>query len=293
MGAPAALSSHHNDFQIFRVSGDGVLTTSCPFCPPCSKPKPDPQTSTNSTQNLEIPMGDGIIKQAKLSVREAMERPNGRRIILKFNSKLQPIGDKAGLLSGILGLVGVDYEKFSICEKSWHKITTKDKVYNKCVKQIFYFDEDSEGTIKKNILKSMGKSWKDTTLRLYDAYYDSTLMAEQNIENRPPVIDREHWRWFLGYRSKPKNEMIDEIEQHDESSRVLSQNDSLAQAFKKEKPGRAELEAEKLKRNAMEDETTTEKKKRQAIESALRYLFQRQGEELPLDIAAEINSVEG
>ncbi|RYR19511.1 hypothetical protein Ahy_B03g064297 [Arachis hypogaea] len=27
-------------------------------------------------------------------------------------------------------------------------------------------------------------------------------MTEQNIENRSSKIDREHWRWFLDYRSK-------------------------------------------------------------------------------------------
>ncbi|RYR28550.1 hypothetical protein Ahy_B01g052693 isoform B [Arachis hypogaea] len=85
----------------------------------------------------------------------------------------------------MLGLLGSDFEKFSICEESWRKITTKDKVYNKCVKQIFHFDEDSEGTIKKNILESMGKSWKETRLRLYNAYFEPTFTTEQNIENRP------------------------------------------------------------------------------------------------------------
>ncbi|KAL4391405.1 hypothetical protein AHAS_Ahas03G0241800 [Arachis hypogaea] len=58
---------------------------------------------------------NGTIKQAHLSVRGAIEQPNGRRIILKFNSKLQPVGDEAGLLSGVLGLLGADYEKFPIC----------------------------------------------------------------------------------------------------------------------------------------------------------------------------------
>ncbi|KAL1367112.1 hypothetical protein AAHE18_02G028500 [Arachis hypogaea] len=36
-----------------------------------------------------------------------------------------------------------------------------------------------------------------------------------------------------------------------------------------------ELEAEKLKRKAIEDKAAVEKRKRQAINSALRYLFQR------------------
>ncbi|XP_016170272.1 uncharacterized protein LOC107612955 [Arachis ipaensis] len=147
---------------------------------------------------------DGIIKPAKVSVREAMERPNGRRIMLRFNNEKQPVGDEAGLLSGVLGMLGSDYGKFPICEESWRHVTTKDKVYNKCVKQIFQFEEDSEGIIRKNILKSMGKSWKDTRLRLYDDYYEPTLLTEENIENRLPGIDRDHWRWYLDYRAKPK-----------------------------------------------------------------------------------------
>ncbi|RYR24834.1 hypothetical protein Ahy_B02g058379 [Arachis hypogaea] len=100
---------------------------------------------------------------------------------------------------------------------------------------------------------------------------------------------------------------------------MLSQNDSIAQVFGKEKPGRvrdvgfrptrsqlfgpnlhasgngvqleetqrkllelqAGLKGEKLKRKVMEDEVAAEKKKMKAMESALLYLFQRQGEELP------------
>ncbi|XP_025647317.1 uncharacterized protein [Arachis hypogaea] len=185
----------------------------------------------------------------------------------------------------------------------------------------------------------MGKSWKKTRLRLYNAYFEPTFTTEQNIENRLPGIDREHWRWFLDYRAKvetkekcrknAKNQSkqlythtggsksfawrmdeekrIEEIEQQDESSRVLSQNDSIAQVFGKEKPGRvrgvgfeptpsqlfgpnshapgngvqlketkrkllelqAELEGEKLKRKAMEDEAAAEKKKMKAMESSL------------------------
>ncbi|RYQ89346.1 hypothetical protein Ahy_B09g096041 isoform D [Arachis hypogaea] len=75
--------------------------------------------------------------------------------------------------------------------------------------------------------------------RLYHDYYNSKKMIEQNIEERPPGISADHWRWFLDYRnSEDTKEIIVEIEQHDESSRLLSQNDSVAQAFGKEHPGR-------------------------------------------------------
>ncbi|RYR17388.1 hypothetical protein Ahy_B03g062152 [Arachis hypogaea] len=365
---------------------------------------------TTEFWTVKIIDSEGNFKPAKLSVRDAMARPNGRKIMLRFNNAKQAIGDEAGLLSGVLGLLGSDYGKFPICRKSWHQITTKDKVYNECVKQIFHFDEDSEGIIKKNILKSMGKAWKETRLRLYDRFYEPTFTTDQNLENRPPGIDREHWRWFLDYRAEPETkekcrknaenrskqqythtggsksfarrmeeeseeqgrivgrgelwikvhkkkdgsymndearaigERIEEIEQQDESARMLSQNDSIAQIFGKEKPGRvrgmgfgptpsqlfgpnshapvngvqleetqrrllelqAELEGEKLKRKAMEDEAAAgkkkmkvmedeaaaEKKKMNAMESALVYLFQRQGVELPPDIAAGMSFME-
>ncbi|RYR08206.1 uncharacterized protein LOC107644039 [Arachis ipaensis] len=48
----------------------------------------------------------------------------------------------------------------------------------------------------------MGKSWKKTRLRLYDRFYEPIFTAEQNFENRPLGIDREHWRWFLDYRAE-------------------------------------------------------------------------------------------
>ncbi|RYR61471.1 hypothetical protein Ahy_A04g018649 isoform A [Arachis hypogaea] len=99
-----------------------------------------------------------------------------RSVVMVFNNEKQPIGDKAGLLSGMLGLLRSDYEKFSISKESWHKITTKYKVYKECV--------------------------KETRLRLYDTFYEPTFTFEQNIKHRLPGIDREHWRKFLEYRVK-------------------------------------------------------------------------------------------
>ncbi|RYR77908.1 hypothetical protein Ahy_A01g002609 [Arachis hypogaea] len=418
-GANATSDSHHDGSEIHPnsgdsvpASGDSVPATSRPFRPPRNEETllDEEVDNLHDASGTQIRRGrkttefwavrtidsDGTIKPAKLSVREAMKRPNGRKIVLRFNNAKQAIGDEAGVLSGVLGLLGSDFGKFPICRTSWREITTKDKVYNECVKQIFHFDEDSEGLIKKNILKSMGKSWKKTRLRLYDRFYEPTFTTEQNLENRPPGIDREHWRWYLDYRAKPETkekckknavnrskqqythtggsksfarrmeeeseeqgkivgrgelwikvhkkkdgsyindearaigERIEEIEQQDESSRMLSQNDSIAQVFEKEKLGRvrgmgsgptpsqlfgpnshaygngvqqeetqrkllelqAELEGEKLKRKAMEDEAASDKKKLKAMESALIYLFQRQGEELPPEIAAGMSFVE-
>ncbi|RYR03851.1 hypothetical protein Ahy_B06g083231 [Arachis hypogaea] len=246
-----------------------------------------------------------------------MKPPNCRKIVLWFNDRLQPVGNEAGILSGVVGMLGSDYTKFPIYEKDWRKVGSRDKIYNECVEELFHFEEDSGGIIKR----------------------------------RPPGITSDHWRWFLDYRNSEETkekcrknaenrskqlythtggskslarlgeeeserqehlERIAEIEQHDESSRLLSQNDSLAQTLGKEHLGRvcsmgigpttsqvfgtnspqssirtqreetqrvllelqAELAAEKLKKT-MDNEVATEKTKRQAMGSALMCLVQR------------------
>ncbi|KAL4306887.1 hypothetical protein AHAS_Ahas16G0223200 [Arachis hypogaea] len=50
---PPALASHHDDSQILPTRGDGVPTTSRPFHPPCSEPRPAPRMSINSIHNSE------------------------------------------------------------------------------------------------------------------------------------------------------------------------------------------------------------------------------------------------
>ncbi|KAL4357166.1 hypothetical protein AHAS_Ahas09G0159500 [Arachis hypogaea] len=195
---------------------------------------------------------DGTIKQIKLSVKEAMKPPNGRKILLRFNSTLQPVGDEAGLLSGVMGLLGSDYTKFPICEKDWRKVHTRDKVYNECVKEMFHFEEDSRGIIKRIIFKMLGRAWKETRNILYHHCYDPELSLEENIENHPDRITTDHWRWFLDYHNseetqeKCKKNVENQSKQlytHTGGSKSLArlgeeENDLLAQALRKEHSGR-------------------------------------------------------
>ncbi|KAL4306423.1 hypothetical protein AHAS_Ahas16G0176800 [Arachis hypogaea] len=105
-------------------------------------------------------------------------------------------------------------------------------------------------------------------------------------------------------------------EQQDESSRLLSQNDSIAQVFGKEKPGRVrgmgagptpsqlfgpnsralvngvQIEETKRKLLELQAELEREKLKRKVMEDALIYLYRRLGEELTPDIAAGMSSME-
>ncbi|RYR31683.1 hypothetical protein Ahy_B01g056554 isoform B [Arachis hypogaea] len=176
-------------------NGDGVpaATSLRPFHPPHSELRPALQTCTNSDEDLDpeenevdsfnqhidnlfatseaqrrqgcktpkfwnvnIIDSDDTINHARLIVREAMKQPKSRKIILKFNNKLQPIGDEGGLLSGVLGLLGADDGKFSFCERSWRNISTKGKVYNDYVKErivdIEQHDESSRVLSQNDLL---------------------------------------------------------------------------------------------------------------------------------------------
>ncbi|KAL4293263.1 hypothetical protein AHAS_Ahas18G0110600 [Arachis hypogaea] len=110
-------------------------------------------------------------------------------------------------------------------------------------------------------------------------------------------------------------EAIEHIESQDASSKELSQNDSLAQVLEKEHPRRVrglgfrpcptqffcnipqqsdfgvqikeyQKEIAKLKAEAAE-----EKEKRQTMANLLRYLIQQQGDNLPPDVAPNLDSL--
>ncbi|XP_072086024.1 uncharacterized protein [Arachis hypogaea] len=101
-------------------------------------------------------------------------------------------------------MLGSNYTKFPICEKDWRKVCSRDKIYNECVKELFHFEEDNRGIIKRTILKMLGRAWKDTRNHLYHHFYDSELTLEQNIKGHPPGITADHWRWNLDYATVKK-----------------------------------------------------------------------------------------
>ncbi|KAL4397092.1 hypothetical protein AHAS_Ahas01G0157300 [Arachis hypogaea] len=153
----------------------------------------------------------------------------------------------------------------------------------------------------------MGKSWKETRLRLYDDFYEPTFTTEQNIEHRLMGIDREHWRWFLDYHAKAETKVFEKerpgrvcgVGSGPTHSQLFSPNShavvnrvQVKETQRKLLELQVELEGKKLKRKEMENEAVAEKKKRQAMESALIYLYQWQGEKLPPEIAAGMSSVE-
>ncbi|MED6122480.1 hypothetical protein PIB30_040210 [Stylosanthes scabra] len=84
--------------------------------------------------------------------------------------------------------------------KEYNETVYNDVIKGPEIKRTFHF-EDPTGEIKKDILKRLGKLWKDTRSNLFHTFYDDTKSEDENVKkHKPPGVDLEHWRFFLRYR---------------------------------------------------------------------------------------------
>ncbi|XP_057744746.1 uncharacterized protein LOC130962564 [Arachis stenosperma] len=235
---------------------------------------------------------DGTIKQVKLSVKEAMKPPNGRKEMFHFEE------DSRGIIKGIIS---------KMLGRAWKE--TRNRLYHR------YYDAELSlaANIENRPDRITADHWKrfldyrnsketqdkckknaeNRSKQLYTHTGGSKSLArlrEEESERQGRIVSRgelyllTHKKTNGSYihdAARAIGERIEAIEQGDESSRLLSQNDSLAQALGRERPSngfereetqrvllelQAELAAEKLKRKAVEDEVAAEKTKRQAME---------------------------
>ncbi|RYR27150.1 uncharacterized protein [Arachis hypogaea] len=144
---------------------------------------------------------DGVRKVSKLSVKEAIGLPSNTKIVLQFNSELQPIGQAAGLLSGFIGSLGADYSRFPIHLESWKLVSKakRDHAYD-MLKRVFYYEDDAGGKIKRDILKRIEKNWKDSRHHLFHRCYKQLRTYEENLQHHPKGIDKNDWKKFVDYR---------------------------------------------------------------------------------------------
>jgi hypothetical protein len=61
---------------------------------------------------------------------------------------------------------------------------------------------------KKWIYTSLGKRWRERRCFLFNRYYDWALTVEQNIEQFPPEVTKDHWAMYLNYRLSPDTMVI-------------------------------------------------------------------------------------
>ncbi|RYR30098.1 hypothetical protein Ahy_B01g054935 [Arachis hypogaea] len=190
----------------------------------------------------------------------------------------------------------------------------KEHTYD-MIKRVFHYEDDAGGKIKRDIMKRIGKNWKDTRHNLYHKCYKEISTYEKNLEHRSKGIEENEWKKFIDYRQKEETkEAIVNIERHDGSSRNLLQNDSLAQVLGKEHPGRVRALGvgpcptqvfgnaagqpsdsaepnEEYERRIVEltAKLEEEQEKRQSIHKVLGYLVQQQGSNLLAEFAAKLD----
>ncbi|XP_052118986.1 uncharacterized protein LOC107493890 [Arachis duranensis] len=198
-----------------------------------------------------IVIEDGVRKVSKLSVKEAIALPSNTKIELPFNSQLQPIGQAAGLLSGFIESLGADYSQFSIHLDSW-KLVSKAKrehAYD-MLKRVFHYENDAGGKIKCNMLKRIGKNWKDTKNHLFHMCYKQIRTYEKNLKHHPAGIDKNDWKKFVDYRlneetqKKCKQNALNRSKQlytHTGGSKILAREKDEVEREQGRPVGRGEL----------------------------------------------------
>ncbi|XP_072052562.1 uncharacterized protein [Arachis hypogaea] len=189
---------------------------------------------------VKIIDSDGTMKLTKLSVREAIEWPNGRRIVLKFNSKSNQLETK-------LDCWDLTMENFLSARKVGVRLPLKTRFITNVSRELIESIGDGSLTITPKLRqrRSAGKKANNRSKQLYTHTGGSKCFArrmEENSEQQGMGVGRGEL-WITVHKKKDGSyiideERIEEIEQQDESSRVLSQNDSMALVFGKEKPGR-------------------------------------------------------
>ncbi|CAL5201001.1 unnamed protein product [Lathyrus oleraceus] len=147
----------------------------------------------------------GTNKKLRLNSKDVKDMPNALRIIVDFDEFHSPIGEAAGLLAGVCGLIATNSVFFPIGFDKWSNMPGS------------YFDEQwitfflprfcfkvHEDLAKRYIEASIGKKWREYRIKLWKAYYHPTLSKSEIINKKPKEIPPNHWELFVEYRLKPE-----------------------------------------------------------------------------------------
>lgn len=81
---------------------------------------------------------EGVVKETNLRVQDMFVLPMGKKVVLEWNNRNQPVGESAGLLGGFLGSIASNFEYFPIGFEKWPKIpkTYKEHVWTNTIKVV-------------------------------------------------------------------------------------------------------------------------------------------------------------
>ncbi|KAK2416747.1 hypothetical protein QL285_039115 [Trifolium repens] len=170
---------------------------------PPSSPTYD-ATSHTLTKKGRPKDDDGNVRQKSVEVKDLIPNKVGFKVQTIWNDDHQPVGEAAGLLSGYIGFLASSDELLPIMYPKWPKVSSakKDLIYDNNIKAKFVVS-DTNKFHKKWICTSLGKRWRERRCFLFNKYYDWALIVEQNIEQFPPEVTKDHWAMYLNYRLSP------------------------------------------------------------------------------------------
>ncbi|XP_058787441.1 uncharacterized protein LOC131661819 isoform X2 [Vicia villosa] len=147
----------------------------------------------------------GAIQKLRLTYKDVNDMPNNLRIIVEFDEFHSPIGEAAGLLAGVCGLLATNSLFFPIGFDKWSDMPEEyfDEQWKNLFEPRFCF-KVHEDLAKRYIEGSIGKKWKEYRGNLWKAKNNPLLSKSEIIKNRPGDVPLDHWALFVEYRSKPE-----------------------------------------------------------------------------------------
>ncbi|KAK2389775.1 hypothetical protein QL285_063342 [Trifolium repens] len=167
-------------------------------------PQPPPPSRNHAHWIVDVIDDDGNVRQKSVEVKDLIPNKVGFKVQTIWNDDHQPVGEAAGLLSGYIGFLASSDQLLPIMYPKWPKVplAKKDLIYDKNIKAKFGVS-DTNKFHKKWIYTSLGKRWRERRCFLFNRYYDWALTVEQNIEQFPPEVTKDHWAMYLNYRLSP------------------------------------------------------------------------------------------
>ncbi|WJX64062.1 hypothetical protein P8452_48886 [Trifolium repens] len=172
--------------------------------PQPQQPLPPPPPRNHAHWIVDVIDDDGNVRQKSVEVKDLIPNKVGFKVQTIWNDDHQPVGEAGGLLSGYIGFLASSDELLPIMYPKWPKVplAKKDLIYDNNIKAKFVVS-DTNKFHKKWIYTSLGKRWRERRCFLFNKYYDWALTVEQNIEQFPPEVTKDHWAMYLNYRLSP------------------------------------------------------------------------------------------
>ncbi|PPR95632.1 hypothetical protein GOBAR_AA25038 [Gossypium barbadense] len=111
------------------------------------------------------------------------------RVKVSRNTHSQPVGSKARLLAGYLGILARNANMLPINYESWHHMLDSNKNQALAnIKERFALEVSDD-----YITKALGKRWRDNKSTLKKQYFKKDISLEEKLRNVPPGMLRYQW----------------------------------------------------------------------------------------------------